>query len=166
MPGISVVYNTVGISGRWNMKKTKGFSLIELMTVIAIIAILSAIALPIYSKSKCKAQWGEVPNCLSDIALRMENYRSNHGFYPKGADGAIPDVLNVDSAKCGSYYEIRVWTDAAGTHYYIDATDAEKLPCSANDRDDQWVLTDTSPKILHVKNSVSPTQVDADPGHP
>jgi len=146
------------------MDKKRGFSLIELMSVIAIIAVLSAIALPLYTKSKCKAHTGEVPSCLSDVALRMENYRSNHGHYPITA-GAIPPDLNLTTANCGEYYIIQVW--ANNTEYYIEATDTQKkLPCSSVAGDDEWVLTNTSPKLLHTKNAINPGKVDPTPAKP
>jgi len=147
------------------MQDKKGFSLIELMTVIAIIAILSAIALPMYTKNRCKAQWGEVPNCLSDVALRLENYRANHGAYPTSSDGSVPAVLNVASTNCGDYYAIQLW--ATTTDYYIQAADTQKkLPCSVVAGDDEWVLTNSSPKVLHTKNSVSSSHVDPTPSKP
>ncbi|PIE02513.1 MAG: hypothetical protein CSA81_06785 [Acidobacteria bacterium] len=145
-------------------QKTRGFSLIEIMTVIAIIAILAAVALPIYSKQRCKAQMAEVPNCLSDVAMRMENYRSNHGSYPNSSSG-IPGVLNFTNANCGDYYQIDVF--ANNTYYYIQATDNQKkLPCSSTTGDDEWVLTSTSPKIYHTKNPINSSQVDTAPPKP
>jgi len=146
------------------MKKGRGFSLIEIMSVVAIIAILAAIAIPMYSKQQCKGRWGEVPNCLSDIALRMENYRTNHGAYPDSDSVDVLDVLNVGSALCGEYYTISVESDA--TEYFIEAADTQKkLPCSANQGDDVWLLSNTSPKILHIKNSVD-GKIDDDPRNP
>lgn len=43
-----------------NMKKQSGFTLIELMIVVAIVAILAAIALPAYQTYTKKAKFSEV----------------------------------------------------------------------------------------------------------
>jgi prepilin-type N-terminal cleavage/methylation domain-containing protein len=43
------------------MKKSRGFTLIELMVVIVIIGILAAIAIPKFMEASVKAKFGEVP---------------------------------------------------------------------------------------------------------
>lgn len=66
----------------------KGFSLIELMIVIAIVAILVALALPSYSRYIRKANRGEAQQLLLNWANNQEIWRANDTDY--ATDGEIP----------------------------------------------------------------------------
>lgn len=67
------------------MKKQQGFTLIELMIVIAIIAILAAIALPAYSDYTKKAKVSEVITAASSGRTTISEYvASNSGTCPAG----------------------------------------------------------------------------------
>jgi len=54
----------------------KAFSLIELMVVIAIIALLAAIALPLYQNFACKSRASEPVKILADIKGSISGYVS------------------------------------------------------------------------------------------
>ena len=68
----------------------KGFSLIELMIVIVIVAILVALALPSYTRYVRKANRGEAQQILLNWANNQEIWRATHATYASGtaqADG-------------------------------------------------------------------------------
>jgi type IV pilus assembly protein PilE len=71
------------------MKTTKGFTLIELMIVVAIVAILAAIALPSYSDYLRRGRVPEATSNLADVRVRLEQFfLDNRTFATAGAGGA------------------------------------------------------------------------------
>ncbi len=64
------------------MKNRKGFTLIELMIVVAIIGILAAIAIPAYSNYTKKAKVSEVTNAMGAVGSALIEYYSDKGVWP------------------------------------------------------------------------------------
>jgi len=132
----------------------KGFTLVELMVVVAIVAILAAVAVPMYSKYRCRASWADVQGCMADIGMRLENYRSNRGRYPAG--GSIWSDLGYTSGApdCGDHYEGNVIT--TNSTYLVYFKDTKRpLSCtqSSSFDNDVWALVNTSSKVYHVYNT-------------
>ena len=66
------------------MKKQQGFTLIELMIVVAIIGILAAIAIPAYQDYTIRAQVSEGLNLAAGAKAAITEYYQNYGGFPNG----------------------------------------------------------------------------------
>jgi type IV pilus assembly protein PilE len=60
----------------------QGFSLVELMVVVAIIGILSGVAFPKYQAFKARSRQSEAKAGLNGVYLSVSSYNSNYGDYP------------------------------------------------------------------------------------
>ena len=85
---------------------SKGFTLIELMIVVAIIGILAAIAIPNFLKYQCKAKQSEAKANLGAMRVGQEAYYAEYdtyttnkvaiGFATKGAARYTYEVISAD----------------------------------------------------------------------
>lgn len=92
------------------MKKQQGFTLIELMIVVAIIGILAAIALPAYQDYTVRAKVSEVILAASACRTTIsEVYQTGSASTPPGADG-----WGCESASATSKYVASVATSQDG----------------------------------------------------
>ena len=80
----------------------KGFTLIELMIVVAIIGILAAIAIPAYQDYTIRAQVTEGLNLASSVKASVGEYFANNGTWPIGLVGASP-ALGFVANPSGKY---------------------------------------------------------------
>ena len=78
--------------------KSRGFTLIELMIVMAIIAILGAVAIPAYRDYVVRSRLSGAASGLSEARVRMEQFYADSRTYAAGGGGCGPNMPTVDTA--------------------------------------------------------------------
>ncbi len=102
-------------------KKQSGFTLIELMIVVAIIGIIAAIAYPSYTDYVDRARRSDAQGALMGLAAAMERHYATNNSYQGAASGGAdtgapaiyPDEVPLDGNN--KYYDLTIQSAAASS---------------------------------------------------
>jgi len=131
---------------RNHSKKKDGFTITELMTSVAIIGMLSGVAMPSYFKQAQKARQSDVSNQINQMLTTIQAYREEFLDMPRGWNQLArinPVNTNNGPARGGGFSAIR---SANGGHYAISIQPGSrysptKVTASPIDRKQQgWAI--------------------------
>ena len=99
-----------------NKKKSQGFTIVELLIVVAIIGILAAVAVPAYFNHVLRTRQAEAYHNLLDLKAAQEMYYSMYNDYAGLITaGTFSSLLSFDSAD-STYYRYLI-SSASGTTF-------------------------------------------------
>lgn len=125
--------------------KNKGFTIVELLIVIVVIAILAAISIVAYTGIQQRARDSSRTAAVQQIQKSLEAYRAVHGRYPPqvsiGTGANVPEGL---SPAWGSGYEYSVDERDNWMQALVDASIVSEVPRDpVNDNDHYFAYFST-----------------------
>ncbi len=110
------------------MRMSRGFTLMEMLIVVAIIAILAAIAAPAYSLYVQRSRRVEGQVLANTIAQAQERHFATYNRYANNLTGAGLDRLGFTNGTCGlvasetCLYSARIVTSNANQNFTVTVT--------------------------------------------
>lgn len=120
-----------------------GFTLVELLIVVIILAVLASVAIPQFSSSTEDAKSSALDSTLSEMRNAIELYYHQHGEYPaknKSADGTAGGVASDFLAQLSLYTDRNGKTNTTKTAVYKYGPYLKKQQLPVNPLDDKTDL--------------------------
>lgn len=120
------------------MFRAKGFTLVELMFVVIIVAMIAAIAIPSYQAQIRRADTAAVQQEMQKLAEQLERYKSRnfsyHGFNPNYLYGQTSNMTSIDfPSATAKKYTISLVD--------ISQTTAQTLLSTSSGLGQKWAIT-------------------------
>ncbi|HEX8550664.1 MAG TPA: DUF1559 domain-containing protein [Abditibacteriaceae bacterium] len=119
-----------------------GFTLIEILVVVAILALLAAILFPVFGRARENGRAASCSSNLKQIGLGLAQYESdNDGFYPTAGGTILWDVTDVSTGRASWMQQINPYLKSR-----------QILRCASDSRSDYSYFLSTRVAFLEAGN--------------
>ena len=106
--------------------RIRGFTLIELMVTLVVVAILAAVALPSFQDSVRKSRRADAFTAITAVQQAQERWRGSHADYSNSLPNtavapALANGLGMSTQSSSSYYTLSL-SNITPTTYTVEAT--------------------------------------------
>ena len=104
------------------MRFAKGFTLIEVMITVVIVAVIAAVAVPNYTDYVTRSKFTEAHGQLADLRVKMEQYYMDNRRYSSDTAGAtcgLGNTITVAGTKYFAYTCATSAPNATGAQNYV-----------------------------------------------
>jgi len=116
-----------------------GFTLVELMITVAILAVLAAVAIPMYSNYMNRAKQSDAIIGLKAAQMAQEQYFSENNDYSSTID-ILPGFNDTGADNSYAKGEYTLTVVSAGTNFVIDASWVD----NGKGINDRWTISNTN----------------------
>lgn len=128
-------------------KRVSGFTIVELLIVIVIIAILAAITIAAFNGIQQRAKFSKLQSDLGSIRKSLQLYQADNGSYPVTGTLAAPNWRYSCSTGIASFI--------SGVSTYV--SNLQQAPCNngGTNTNDTWLYASDGAgyKLLHIRPS-------------
>src|SRR5215471_11731879 len=113
------------------MRRRPAFTMIELLTVVAIIGILISLLLPAIQSSRETARQVQCANNLMQLGVALGHYTSTHRVLPPGVVNAKGPILNLPQGYHFSWsVQVLPFIERGTVHRRFDFREGVYEPCN------------------------------------
>lgn len=138
--------------------KRRGFTLIEMLTVIAIIAMLAGMLLPALSKARIRARVAKAKAEMLNIRVSIEQYYADYSTYPTNDSYWNYEGTATVGTNYGALYKLKDDPKAYMSSIPMDPFDNSKPYMYFSNEDDMDGISDTA--IAWVLFSKGPDKIN------